>query len=65
MFNVFMTIFFTPWSEEEIQAYLAERLAGSEVEFSEKTIRYIVEESGGLPGEVIRLASEKFDRFRK
>ncbi|WP_017316022.1 nSTAND1 domain-containing NTPase [Mastigocladopsis repens] len=52
-----------PWDETTMRAFIASRLAGTSVRFSEEEIVQLVEESGGHPRKLMQLCYRTYARY--
>jgi hypothetical protein len=60
--NIFTVKRVEPFSSEESRAYLAERLAGTGVNWTPEEIAALLNESGGCPGRLQRAAARLYER---
>jgi len=52
-----------PWNETTMRAFIANRLAGTSVSFTEEEIMQLVEESGGHPRKLMQLCNQIYTRY--
>lgn len=60
--NIFRHLEVRPFTDREMtEEFLLDRFEDRGISFNEEQISYLHEESGGLPGELLRLANDLFD----
>ena len=63
LYNIFTVKTLGPFAAAEARQFLAQRLAGTPVAFTAADITRIIDESGGHPGKLQRLAKALFDQY--